>query len=142
MPAMTPFFVYGTLRPGGGRDGAFPAGSTFTEATLTGYEMWEFRRGAYPYLAPGDGIITGNLVVVPPGAHESVVRILDRIEGYGGADDPRNLYNRVKVNVDVDGAPREAYAYVTNSRLFAREQEKGGLVLVQSGDWFKRDRSA
>ncbi|BFO21282.1 hypothetical protein SHKM778_76700 [Streptomyces sp. KM77-8] len=78
-----PFFVYGTLRPGGTNHDLFLRGRTRHEepARLRGAVLYE--GPGYPYAVeePG-GAVTGELVTALPEAYEGLLAGLDRLEQY------------------------------------------------------------
>ncbi|WP_432543018.1 gamma-glutamylcyclotransferase family protein [Kineococcus sp. SYSU DK002] len=129
-----PFFVYGTLRRGGGNHAWALAGRTVSEraAVLDGAHMHE--GPGYPFVVPGGpGGVIGELVEVLPAHHSQVLADLDRLEGFvpGGSS---NLYDRVVVEVrTADGTLVPALTYVAAERLRERVRT---LPPVPSGDWF------
>ncbi|MEU4143748.1 gamma-glutamylcyclotransferase family protein [Streptomyces parvulus] len=117
-----PFFVYGTLRPGGVNHGLFLRGRTRAEEPA-------FLRGAllypgpgYPYAveAPG-GTVRGEVVTARPEEYEALLAELDRLEEYVPGD-PRNLYDRVARTVvrATDGTTLRAWVYVAAPAVAAR----------------------
>ncbi|MFE1228290.1 gamma-glutamylcyclotransferase family protein [Streptomyces sp. NPDC058745] len=109
-----PFFVYGTLRPGGRNHDRFLLGRTAAEepARLAGAVLHD--GPGYPYAVPGDGRITGELVTAAPGAYVGLLDVLDRLEEYRGPGHPLNLYERVEREVVRlrDGAAVPAWVYL------------------------------
>ncbi|GJF20013.1 MULTISPECIES: gamma-glutamylcyclotransferase family protein [Streptomyces] len=133
-----PFFVYGTLRPGGPHHARFLSGRTRAEepARLTGATLYS--GPGYPYAVEDDGgVVRGDLVTPSPEAYDDLLAALDRLEEYVPGD-PRNLYDRVARDVvrDADGTSVRAWVYVAAPAVAARLRARG--VLIESGDWWAR----
>ncbi|WP_077795907.1 gamma-glutamylcyclotransferase family protein [Streptomyces sp. JHA26] len=133
-----PFFVYGTLRPGGPYHARFLDGRTRTEepARLTGATL--YAGPGYPYaVEAADGTVRGDLVTPLPEAYDDLLAALDRLEEYVPGD-PRNLYDRVARDVvrDADGTPVRAWVYVAAPPVAARLRARGEVIA--SGDWWTR----
>ena len=133
-----PFFVYGTLRPGGPNHPRFLSGRTRAEepARLTGATLYP--GPGYPYaVEDDDGVVRGDLVTPSPEAYDDLLAALDRLEEYVPGD-PRNLYDRVARDVvrDADGTSVRAWVYVAAPAVAARLRARG--VLIESGDWWAR----
>jgi gamma-glutamylcyclotransferase (GGCT)/AIG2-like uncharacterized protein YtfP len=135
-----PFFVYGTLKPGEPNYRLLLAGRTVEEtpASLTGAAL--FTEGPYPFLLtapdlvlPGDGVVWGALIAVPPGQYTAVLAELDALEGYaeGGAD---NLYERVICEVATAEGPRQAWVYVAGASALALIRQ-GTMRRIEGGSW-------
>ncbi|WP_318218451.1 gamma-glutamylcyclotransferase family protein [Streptomyces sp. SCL15-6] len=106
-----PFFVYGTLRPGGPHHARFLSGRTRAgePARLTGATLCP--GPGYPYAVEDDGgVVRGDLVTPSPEAYDDLLAALDRLEEYVPGD-PRNLYDRVARDVvrDADGTSVRAW---------------------------------
>lgn len=134
-----PFFVYGTLKPGGLNYTRYLAGRTVEElpASLAGAAI--FSPGPFPFLSlepdlllPGE-IAHGALVAVAPADYPETLRLLDQLEGYapGGAN---NLYERVALTVTAAGAPRHAWVYVAALKAL-RLIRAGRMRRVTGGVW-------
>ncbi|MFJ1805090.1 MULTISPECIES: gamma-glutamylcyclotransferase family protein [unclassified Streptomyces] len=158
-----PFFVYGTLRPGEVNHDLFLRGRTVREepALLAGAVLYQ--GPGYPYaVEERGGRVTGSLVTPLPQAYGELLAALDRLEEYAPGD-PRNLYERVtrEVQIDVEtglgtGAgtgmgmgvtveargggsaslPVRAWVYVAAPAVAARLRARGKLI--ESGDWLAR----
>ncbi len=129
-----PFFVYGTLRPGGRNHGRYLAGRTVSEepARLPGALLHD--GPGYPYLRlGGTGTVVGDLVRAAPGGYRALLDALDRLEGRLGPGDPRNLYERVVCGAvrARDGAEVRAWVYVAAARTVVGPPLAGG-------DWLSR----
>lgn len=128
-----PFFVYGTLRPGEVNHDLFLRGRTAAEepARLAGALLYD--GPGYPYAAPGEGAVAGELVTAAPGAYGELLAVLDRLEDYFGPGHPRNLYERRRCEVRRlrDGATVPAWVY-----LAAPGAALGPLI--DGGDWLTR----
>lgn len=130
-----PFFVYGTLRPGGTNHDLFLRGRTRHEepARLRGAVLYE--GPGYPYAVeePG-GAVTGELVTALPEAYEGLLAGLDRLEQYVPGD-PRNLYERVAREVvrGADGTAVGAWVYVAAPAVAEGLRERGKLI--EGGEW-------
>lgn len=130
-----PFFVYGTLRPGGTNHGLLLRGRTRHEepARLRGAVLYE--GPGYPYAVeePG-GVVTGELVTALPEEYEGLLAELDRLERYVPGD-PRNLYERVARQVvrGADGTAAGAWVYVAAPAVAEGLRERGKLI--EGGEW-------
>jgi gamma-glutamylcyclotransferase (GGCT)/AIG2-like uncharacterized protein YtfP len=135
-----PFFVYGTLKPGEENYLRLLAGRTVEElpASLAGAAL--FTQGPYPFLLtapelllPGDELVQGALIAVPPAQYAAVLAELDLLEGYvaGAAD---NLYERVVCEVATAAGPRRAWVYVVGASALALIRA-GAMRRVAGGVW-------
>lgn len=138
LPAL-PFFVYGTLKPGGLNYARYLAGRTAEElpAALAGAAL--FSPGPFPFLTlepdlvlPGE-VAHGALLSVAPAGYAEALPLLDKLEGYtpGGAD---NLYERVALTVATEAGPRRAWVYVAAARAL-RLIRGGRMRRVTGGEW-------
>ncbi|GAA3304616.1 gamma-glutamylcyclotransferase family protein [Streptomyces cinereospinus] len=136
-----PFFVYGTLRPGGRYHDALLRGRTRAEAParLAGAVLYEGPGYPFAVREPG-GVVTGALITPLPDAYGELLADLDRLEEYVPGD-ARNLYERVSREVvrDTDGATLRAWVYVAAPAVEARLRAGGRII--PGGDWPARDRS-
>jgi gamma-glutamylcyclotransferase (GGCT)/AIG2-like uncharacterized protein YtfP len=87
--------------------------------------------GPYPAAVPAsDGRVRGELYRVKDA--ESVLAVLDDMEGYDQHNPDRSLYQRSRVAVTLpDGPPVEAWVYFYNAPL-------GQAPLIPSGDYHER----
>ncbi|MFE6283609.1 gamma-glutamylcyclotransferase family protein [Streptomyces sp. NPDC057877] len=138
-----PFFVYGTLRPGEPNHALLLHGRTHSEepGRLPGAVLYD--GPGYPYaveVPDGDGVITGDLVTVPPRAYAELLAALDALEEYIPGD-PRNLYERVEREVTrtADGTPVRAWVYLAAPRVAARLRARG--TVIEGGDWRRGHRT-
>lgn len=127
-------FVYGTLQRGFGNHGVIDNGhrSEFVgEATAKG-QMWSV--GGFPgclFSSDAEGVIHGELYRI---TDESVMRNLDRLEGYRGPGHP-NLYNRIELQLAsspveiVEDDLVETYEWAS---------ETSYLTPVETGKWGRR----
>lgn len=125
---MPGLFVYGNLRSGQSRE-RFVGPGPRRPATTAGVLV---NCGAYPALLPGSARVVGEWVALDDPAR---LTRLDAIEGFYGHDRADNLYRRVLVPVEVDGAPRWAWTY-----RYAAEDR--GWPVIESGDWLRRSAEA
>jgi gamma-glutamylcyclotransferase (GGCT)/AIG2-like uncharacterized protein YtfP len=107
-----PFFLYGTLLPGG-RNHAVLRGRalTWTPAELPGALL--FHGPGFPYAVAGpagEGVVRGALMTADPRTYDGLLADLDRLEGYvpGG---PANLYERRRAEVRTAGGTISAWVY-------------------------------
>jgi len=96
------FFVYGTLCRGQCRQHCWPKtpdwiASAWVRGTL-------FGRQDYPSLRPGDDRVLGECWAFPESDSESVLNVLDAIEGTNQPGQP-NLYDRVQMEVHLLETP-------------------------------------
>lgn len=133
-----PFFVYGTLRPGGANHDLFLRGRTASEepARLPGATLYD--GPGYPYAVerPGAGI-RGELITARPESYAELLAALDHLEEYA-PDDPRNLYERVARDVirTTDGTTTLAWVYLAAPRVATELLATG--TPIQGGDWLSR----
>ncbi|MFR9798405.1 gamma-glutamylcyclotransferase family protein [Streptomyces sp. MS06] len=139
-----PFFVYGTLRPGGRHHDRFLHGRTLREepARTTGLLLYEGPGFPYAVEQPPGGpraTVRGDLVTAAPQAYDELLAALDRLEDFTPGD-PRNLYDRVTRDVerDADGTAVQAWVYVAAPAVAARLRASG--TPVAGGDWPARPR--
>ncbi|WP_325052027.1 gamma-glutamylcyclotransferase family protein [Streptomyces triticagri] len=104
-----PFFVYGTLRPGGRYHDTFLRGRLLAEEPGLLPDTLLYEGPGYPYAvrAPGAGPVRGSLVTPLPALYARVLDDLDRLEGHrpGSA---QNLYDRIPLDVFREAAPSPA----------------------------------
>ncbi len=128
-PRRLPFFVYGTLREGGGNVHAWPEGAIARSRTafLDGASMSAVE---FPYVWRNDsGAVRGELKDIRPEAYEVTLQALDDLEGYAGPGED-NHYEREVVRVRFeDGTTAEAWVYLVD------EAVGGAHPVVPSGDW-------
>jgi gamma-glutamylcyclotransferase (GGCT)/AIG2-like uncharacterized protein YtfP len=134
-----PFFVYGTLRPGGSNYGRYLAGRTLAEvdASLAGAAL--FSPGAFPFLtlepdlAAPDAVAHGTLITVAPAQYAAALPLLDTLEGYTPGGDA-NLYERIATSVLTAGGPQRAWVYIAAPRAL-RLIRAGRMRRVAGGRW-------
>ncbi|MFF1505881.1 divalent cation tolerance protein CutA [Streptomyces sp. NPDC058326] len=122
-----PFFVYGTLRPGGYNHDRFLRGRIGDEADGVLYGAVLHDGPGYPYVVPAEGgQVAGTLLTPAPGAYGELFGLLDRLELPVG-------YERVAMDVVRlrDGARVSAWVF-----LAAPDAPLGPVI--EGGDWFSR----
>lgn len=134
-----PFFVYGTLRPGGVSYQRYLAGATCEEtaALLGGAAL--FSPGPFPFLTTAADLVgasetvRGELIAVDPVRYPATLVALDRLEGFvpGRAT---NLYERIALEVATADGARRAWVYVAAERAL-RLIRQGRMRRVVGGDW-------
>ncbi len=101
-------FVYGTLRKGGTNAHYLESATCLKRdcyvegelhATPYGYPIARFKKGQF---------IRGELYSVSP----KVLEVVDKLEGYKEGRLTGNEYERVKINVIVDGKTVQAFGYI------------------------------
>ncbi|MEV5727555.1 MULTISPECIES: gamma-glutamylcyclotransferase family protein [Streptomyces] len=134
-----PFFVYGTLRPGGPNHDLLLRGRTRAEEPGRLADAVLYDGPGYPYAVeePG-GSVRGELVTPLPEAYDELLLVLDRLEECETPGDPRNLYERVARDVvrTADGAVRRAWVYLAAPPVAARLRARG--TRIEGGDWRAR----
>ncbi len=139
-----PFFVYGTLRPGGVSYQQYLAGRTSAEtpAMLRGAVL--FSPGPFPFLTTVSELATpidavrGDLIAVYPVAYPETLAALDRLEGFV-AGRATNLYERVALEVETANGPQRAWVYVAAERAL-RLIRQGRMRRIPGGDWLEHSR--
>lgn len=117
-------FVYGTLRRGGANHGLLAPFVRREEAGTVPGVLLDL--GGYPGWVEGEGAVRGEVFRLEPPALALV--LLDDLEEYFGAGDPRNLYERVRVTARTADGPVEAWAY-----RYVGPRE--GAAPVPGGEW-------
>ena len=129
VPSVTPLttlFVYGSLRRGGQYHHLLdPHDVTFVDTSTTHGQLVDL--GEYPGLirdGDGDGVVVGELYHVADVSLEALLTDLDRLEDFGGYDDPNAPYRRIIVITPL--GPAWSYLLLQGHR---------GRGFITSGDW-------
>ena len=113
-------FVYGTLKRGFGNHVLLAGRAKLVEdqdailgkmVSLGGFPGW---------LGPGEGFTYGETYEVPEEHRASVLRDLDRLEGYRDGDPASSFYIRTQVETS---RGHTAFAYKYNGRIYDDERE-------------------
>lgn len=104
-----PLFVFGTLRRGEPNHRLL-AGRyvSVRPAVLPGYAIV----GPLMIARVPGGVVAGELFDLDPARRDETRAAIDRLEGIGPGETVGDWYRRERVTVEVDGGPREAFAYV------------------------------
>ncbi|WP_327683004.1 gamma-glutamylcyclotransferase family protein [Kitasatospora sp. NBC_00458] len=133
-PAL-PFFVYGTLRPGGRNHALHLAGrcAEVRGAVLEGAALHAGPGFPYavPDATPGRRIV-GELVTIRPGAYPDALAALDRLEDCRADGTGEYVRERLAVRT-ADGAAAQAWVYLAGPEVAARLRTHPALIA--SGDW-------
>ncbi|MEV3873540.1 gamma-glutamylcyclotransferase family protein [Streptomyces sp. NPDC049906] len=135
-PAPLPFFVYGTLRPGGTYHDSHlrDALATVVPARLPDAALHDGPGYPYAVAAPPPAEVLGDLVTVRPADHDALLASLDALEEYAGPGDARNEYERVVREVlTPDGTAVPAWVYLAAPRVADRLRRSG--TPIAGGDW-------
>jgi len=120
-------FVYGTLKKGKGNH----------DRILSGYDIkitpaWTYGKlydlGGYPAITQGNNKVYGELIEF---ANHEILRKIDYLEGFKGANNPNNFYKRQEVQVFVVGDEVSAWAYFLTKEKIVDFSGK----LIKSGNW-------
>ncbi|AXL88494.1 hypothetical protein C4J65_09250 [Streptomyces sp. CB09001] len=136
--ARLPFFVYGTLRPGGPNHDALLRGRVRAEEPARLYGAVLYEGPGHPYaVEAAEGVVSGEIVTPEPDEYAALLAGLDRLEEYVPGD-PHNLYDRVARTAvrDADGASVRAWVYVAAPAVAARLGARGRRV--EGGNWTVR----
>lgn len=111
-----PFFVYGTLRPGGGLHDFYMRGMYRSDypAWLSGAEMTATGTPGIPYVYQVNDLkqtVRGNLFDIWATEYDDLLYSLDQLEGYSEGS-LHNHYWRRKVVVDSTDGQVEAWCYL------------------------------
>lgn len=129
---MIKLFVYGTLRTPNGFDTADTRNYPRVVREVLSSQPAQLRDARllsfiqYPGIEPGNGTVSGELFELTPAGLE----ICDEIESHP------DFFTRSEVTVSTTAGDQET-AWVYWSPVALRESG----VLIESGDWFDRDRS-
>ncbi len=125
-------FVYGTLRAGEGNQRLI---ARFIQESRPGkVAAILLDKGAYPYaILSADHAAVGEWITFDKKAEKEVLRLLDRLEGYRGAGDPNNHYERIKVKDLENGT--EGWMYVVDPESPRCKWITGKYPMIASGDW-------
>jgi len=132
--ARPPFFVYGTLRPGGANHTPALAArlAAVVPARMDGIVL--HHGPGYPYAldgAPGD-TAHGALLLPGPDDHDEVLAALDHLEEYRPGD-PGSLYERVVRRARTAQGVQDAWVYLAGPAV--RHALRTGGRRVAGGDW-------
>lgn len=136
MPSQLPFFVYGTLRPGGRNHGRHLAGrcTAVRAAVLDGAAL--HHGPGYPYAVPADGRqVRGEVVTVHAALYARVLADLDRLEDCTADGDGEYVRERLAVQL-ADGSAADAWVYFAGPRIAAAL--RAAPAPIASGDWNDR----
>jgi len=133
---LTKVFTYGTLKRGLHNNHIIDESlvENISEAKLEGYVLYYVSGGGFPLIVPEEGkVVHGELFEFKTQDWEQQLERLDALEGYNGKhNDSYNLYNRIKVNVIVDGEEIECWVYEFNYkhnlRLIGERIEDGNFL--------------
>lgn len=128
-----PFFVYGTLRPGGSHHDACFSHQIVSvrTATLTG-RLFVHHEGDYPFLVHGRDTVIGEVIEVAQERWKTVAERLDLLEEYDPDNEEDSLYLRRRMLAVLEtGLTVEVWAYLWN-----RAESEGEFL--PGGDWHKR----
>ena len=135
---MERLFVYGTLRLGQPNHARLLGGAVawHRPAVLPGHQLLV---AGLPFVAEADdgGQVVGDLLGLAPDRWASVLRTIDRFEGYRPADPAGSLYVRVERPVAYrggDGRTVTTTAWVYQAGALAR-RGLGDANRVAGGDW-------
>lgn len=128
-----PIFVYGTLRPGGKNYLHFLAGRTVDEVTATAEgQLYFVADGGYPYVEPGPGLVSGELIYLDPHHYEETLQAVDELEEYDPDNEAHSVYLRRSTTVFLaDGNPAAAWIYYWNCPSITG-------IRISSGDFLNR----
>jgi len=113
-------FVYGTLRRGLGNHGYLANSRLVGEATINGYEMFDY--GYFPAVVKGNGVIHGEIYEIS----DKTLKQLDTLEGH-----PK-FYLRME---EKTWAGQFVWLYTMQA------SKVEGMTRVTSGDWLEHRRT-
>lgn len=139
-PAELPFFVYGTLRPGGRNHAAHLAGRTTgtRPAVLAGAALHDGPGFPYALLDPARHVV-GELVTVRPDLHPAALpalAALDRLEDHRPDGSGEYVRPRLPVTPTDTGSTVDAWVYLAGPTPAAHLRTHPALI--PSGDWTRR----
>ncbi|MCU0492548.1 MAG: gamma-glutamylcyclotransferase [Chloroflexaceae bacterium] len=136
---MLPFFVYGTLKPGGSNYSRYLAGRTSAEqpASLAGAALFDY--GPYPFLTEAPDLVdasdqvNGVLITLETACYHVALLELDGLEDYDAASHS-GMYLRVVRQVQTAAGPVHAWVYIAGPAMLAA-MRAGELPRIASGVW-------
>jgi gamma-L-glutamyl-butirosin B gamma-L-glutamyl cyclotransferase len=127
---VTYVFVYGTLLRGEANHRRLQhVSARAARAFFAGALLYDTGRG-YPAMtlepvqASGGPTVYGEAYEVDA----ATLRSLDELEDYYGPNDPRNEYERVRIEIGTENGPLQAWTYVF-------KREPSGAARIPDGDW-------
>lgn len=122
------FFVYGTLKVGGGFAGEFDAvRKSSTNAVLKNHDLYAIgamKTAGFPGITPGDGEVHGEVHEFSKSNVKAVTVAMDRIEGEG------SLYHRKERMITFEDGTEE----LVNVYVFASAM-RPDYPKIESGVW-------
>jgi len=111
-----PFFLYGTLLPGGCNRSLIAHGIAESVVAKTRGRLFlvEGDGAPYPYLLAEKGVVHGELVYLHPAFYFALLNRLDRLEEYLPEDASKSLYLRRRLQVTTPKREVTAWGYLWN----------------------------
>ena len=126
-------FVYGSLRTGFYNYDKYLKGKV-NDAILGKVKgkLYHMPHKGYPALLEGEDIVIGEVMTIKN--FEEVMVPMDEMENYYGANDSRNEYNRIVMDVELeDGKIESCYVYyyaMNDEEVFSKNS-----IYINNGDW-------
>lgn len=140
-----PLFVYGTLQPGSRGYGSSLKNAVIESAPAYWAQASLYIGSSYPLAirSIGGTGVYGSIMLIDQRLFAEILDELDEYEGYWGEGDPRNLYTRQVIEVEVspqvdsnwEGPTQQVKAYVYVATNRGMRENRGQIVLSPSGDW-------
>ena len=126
-------FVYGSLRTGFYNYDKYLKGKV-KDAKLGKVKgkLYHMPHKGYPALLEGEDVVIGEVMTVKN--FEEVMIPMDEMENYYGANDSRNEYNRIVMDVELENGETEScycYYYAMNDE----EVFNKNSIYIKNGDW-------
>jgi gamma-glutamylcyclotransferase (GGCT)/AIG2-like uncharacterized protein YtfP len=134
-----PFFVYGTLKPGGAYYATYLGGRTCSEEPALLRHAVLVTDDMYPYLVVDDAFagiddqVHGMLMTVEPQHYLETLRRIDWLEDFKPLS-ALSLYLRISRVVETSAGSVEAWMYVAGPRVVA-SLRSGRLRRLSDGVW-------
>ncbi|MEG1870644.1 MAG: gamma-glutamylcyclotransferase family protein [Peptostreptococcaceae bacterium] len=126
-------FVYGSLRTGFYNYDKYLKGKVKdAKVGKVKGKLYHMPHKGYPALLEGEDVVFGEVMTV--NNFEEVMISMDKMESYYGANDSRNEYNRIVMDVELENGETEScycYYYAMNDEEVFNEKS----IYVENGDW-------
>lgn len=131
-----PIFVYGSLREGFFNYDKYLTGKVLSksEGKIKG-KLYHMPYKNYPALLEGNDTVYGEIMFISD--YENTMKSLDELEGYHGANNPSNEYEKKIVEIEYVHSGNKIECYLYSYNLNNDNEFKDKAIYIQHGDWKK-----